>query len=453
MGKTDQTKRTMGAEFKAALWLVRHPGILAAPTALGVACAEFGYTPTGLATAGVAAGVGAWYRAHPGSFDAYAAPVLRSLRQRWAGAFAGRRWHDLLDACGLVVQHRRTGELHYPRVLKVRALTPSVTSTYVRLPVGQAAVDYESKLVHLAAGLNAQRVALEQVSPRVVALVTQWTEPFTYLIPAPDMPRAAEDVDFTRLYVGEDEFGRDWYRRLDGTHTLTAGATGAGKNSLPAATLRALAPAIRDGLVRVWVCDPKQLEFSWIQPMIPPGCYATDPDSCAELIQSFVEDMEATQRRMQRARLRKVPISREYPLNYLIVDEIGTLLAYNPMRAREISGLLSRATSMGRATHHVVDAYVQEPSKDVVEVRELFPTRLCLRVTSSTHPDMVLGDGARARGAIADQIPAVAETAGIGFVVNERTRTPLRVRLAYSDDADLAELVQFVKPNPKLRAA
>ncbi len=100
---------------------------------------------------------------------------------------------------------------------------------------------------------------------------------------------------------------------------------------------------------------------------------------------------------------------------------------------------------MGRATLHVADAYIQEPDKDTLSIRDLFPNRVCLRTTSPTHPDMVLGDGARERGAIAYQIPAIPETAGIGYRTDERTRVPRRVRAAYTTDYNIRELVEFVR--------
>jgi S-DNA-T family DNA segregation ATPase FtsK/SpoIIIE len=88
---------------------------------------------------------------------------------------------------------------------------------------------------------------------------------------------------------------------------------------------------------------------------------------------------------------------------------------------------------------------VQEPTKDTVPVRELFTTRICLRVTAGAHVDMVLGDGARLRGALADEIPNVEETAGIGYVIRQRSRVPLRVRAAYVNDTEIDELVAFVR--------
>ncbi|MFD9740634.1 hypothetical protein [Umezawaea sp. NPDC059074] len=171
------------------------------------------------------------------------------------------------------------------------------------------------------------------------------------------------------------------------------------------------------------------------------------------MISLFRDNMERKQRRLQRAGVRSVPVSREHPLDWLIIDEIGSLMAYRPDFAHEITAACSVITSMGRATNDVLDAYVQEPSKDVVPIRDLIPHRVCLRVTSERHPDMVLGDGARERGAIADQIPADESTAGIGFRVDSRSRNPKRVRAAFTTDADITELVEFVKAGPSDSAA
>jgi S-DNA-T family DNA segregation ATPase FtsK/SpoIIIE len=45
--------------------------------------------------------------------------------------------------------------------------------------------------------------------------------------------------------------------------TLVAGSTGAGKNSVMWCPLVSIAPAIRDGLVRVSGIDPKGMELAY----------------------------------------------------------------------------------------------------------------------------------------------------------------------------------------------
>jgi S-DNA-T family DNA segregation ATPase FtsK/SpoIIIE len=437
------SRRSTGAEFRAVLWMVRHPGSVAAPAAVAEALAHLGPTLTGGLVGGAVAAGGAWYRGHPDSFDTIAAPVLRSWRRRWAGAYTGRRWADLMSCCELTKIHPRTGRVLVPRVLRVRSWSPSIDTVRIKLAPGQSLRAFAAQAEEIAATLGAERVAVEQAKPDQVVLVVQRDEPFTTVIPCPELAEDPADVDLTRLWMGEDELGRDWTEPLLGSHYVDAGATGSGKNSLVAVKLRGVAPLIRAGLVRPWICDPKLLEWITLKPMLA-GRYADSPEDCADLISRFVDNMERKQRRMQRAGLRSVPVSEEYPLDWLIVDEVGSLMAYRPEYAREITEKCALITSLGRATHDVLECLVQEPSKDVVPIRDLIPRRVCLRVTSERHPDMVLGEGARARGALADQIPDEEATAGIGYRVAPRSGNPRRVRAAYTPDGALRELVEFV---------
>ena len=74
--------------------------------------------------------------------------------------------------------------------------------------------------------------------------------------PATSPPRA-ELVDLARLDVGDNEYGGPFHLNLLGKHLLVAGASGAGKGSLIWSPLRAMGPAIRDGLIRVHGIDLK----------------------------------------------------------------------------------------------------------------------------------------------------------------------------------------------------
>ncbi|GAB3479380.1 FtsK/SpoIIIE domain-containing protein [Amycolatopsis cihanbeyliensis] len=443
MGKAESGRRK-GREVRTALWLGRHPGTLATPAAVTASGLELGWVTTGGVLGGLGVGLCGWYRAHPDTFDTWAAPRMRAFWRRWS-RYVGRRWTDALRACDLYTVHRKTKEERFPRVLKVRSPSPSVDTVQVRIPPGQHARQWEAKLPELTEALKAERVAVERVKPRVIGLVIERTEPFTEVIDAPDMPQDTDAVDITDLYVGEDEYGGELRLGVQGgRHTFIAGATGAGKNSIPMGLLRGLAPLIRDGLVRLWICDPKQMEFSTLAPIA--HRYATDTGDCVGLVENFVADMQAVQRRLSAEGQRKITVSRETPLNLLILDEIGALLAYGDgADARELRKLLALVGSQGRATGHSMHGLVQEPTKDTVPVRDLFTVRICLRVTSASHVDMVLGDGARLRGALADEIPDGEETAGIGYVIRPRSRVPMRFRSAYTTDAEIAELVAFVQ--------
>jgi S-DNA-T family DNA segregation ATPase FtsK/SpoIIIE len=55
---------------------------------------------------------------------------------------------------------------------------------------------------------------------------------------------------------------------------------------------------------------------------------------------------------------------------------------------------------------------------------------------------MVLGDGARDRGALADHISPVPELgAGVGYLRLETSPEPVRVRAAYVSDEDIRAMV------------
>jgi DNA segregation ATPase FtsK/SpoIIIE, S-DNA-T family len=141
--------------------------------------------------------------------------------------------------------------------------------------------------------------------------------------------------------------------------------------------------------------------------------------------------------------VRSVPISPEYPLELLEFDEIGALTKYTDRKTREaITDRVALLTTQGRALGFTVRGYVQEPTKDTVPVRELFPRRICLRVAAKSHVGMVLGENAYERGAWANRIGE--SEAGTGYVWGEGLREPLRVRAGWVPDEVIKHLETFV---------
>jgi S-DNA-T family DNA segregation ATPase FtsK/SpoIIIE len=124
-------------------------------------------------------------------------------------------------------------------------------------------------------------------------------------------------------------------------------------------------------------------------------------------------------------------------------DEIGALTKYTDRKTREaITERVALLTTQGRALGFTVRGYVQEPTKDTVPVRELFPRRICLRVAAKSHVGMVLGDQAYDRGAWANRITDAE--AGVGYVFGEGLREPLRVRAGWVPDQTIKALEAFV---------
>ena len=104
---------------------------------------------------------------------------------------------------------------------------------------------------------------------------------------------------------------------------------------------------------------------------------------------------------------RKHQASKDEPLLVVVVDEIAFLTAYagdNKLRDRANKALATLLTQ-GRAVGVCVVAAIQDPRKEVIGYRNLFPTKIALRLDERTQVDMVLGEGARAAGARCDQIP------------------------------------------------
>jgi S-DNA-T family DNA segregation ATPase FtsK/SpoIIIE len=464
-------RRRAKAEMRAVAWCARHPGVLAVPGALAASAAEIGPITTGSLAGGLAASGLVWARAHPESFSRHAAPRLRAGSRRW-GRYAGLRWKRLCESVDLVAENRRTGDVIYPRVLRVAAPTPSIDRVTVRLAPGQSLRIWQDYQDELAAMLGAESLGITRTKPDVLVLTVVRANPFTAVVPASPIPQDAADVNLSAIVLGETEYGEAWCEPLLGNHWFGAGATGSGKSSLIWNPLRQLAPAISSGLVRVWMIDPKggmetrharSVFYRWADhvddgPAKRGKAFAAFDDddeddqgdsithageSALALVRDFRADMRARQATLAARGIRKVTISAEFPLNVLMIDEFAMLSAFGERGViRDLMTWLGEILTQGRAAGFSVCVYVQEPTKDIVPLRDLFTRRICLAQPCAAYVDMVLGEDARLRGALADQIPLSQEYAGIGFRIAERSRNPIRIRAGHVADADMPELIR-----------
>ena len=102
---------------------------------------------------------------------------------------------------------------------------------------------------------------------------------------------------------------------------------------------------------------------------------------------------------------------------------------------------LATLTTQGRAAGYCVVAALQDPRKEVLNIRNLFPDKLALRLDEPSQVDMVLGDGARDRGAFCDEISPEPQTgAGVAYVRLEAEPDPVRVRAAFVSDDDIRDM-------------
>src|SRR4051794_30362905 len=442
-GSTRQT----GAELRAVGWLCRHPLFALLPLLTVLAVRTWGTVVAGCGAAGLVVVLLVWWRAHPASFDRWAAPRIRSAWRRWT-VYRGRRWAGLLDECELTRDNRRTGTTLCPRVLRVRSVTPSIDTLAVRMVRGQDLTSWTDHTPALADALRAERVAVSRRRPGVLTVIVERRNPFPHALDATPIPETSAEVDLSRLDVGDNEYGGPFLLNLRGKRLLVVGASGAGKSSLLWNPLRAAGPMIRDRLLRVWMIDLKGgTETDRGQALF--HRWATTLDQAIDLLTDFRDSMLTRQQWMRTEKVRRCDITAETPYELLMIDELAMLTAYGDRSSvRDALRLLAEILTQGRAANHGVAGYVQEPTKDVVDAGALFAPRTCLGVPPAPPVDMALGDGARDRGALADEIPGAPDHAGIGFVIDTGSRLPIRFRAGYVADPDIDDLATRCAPRP-----
>jgi S-DNA-T family DNA segregation ATPase FtsK/SpoIIIE len=207
--------------------------------------------------------------------------------------------------------------------------------------------------------------------------------------------------------------------------------------------IRSLGPGIRDGLVRLWVLDPKGgMELAAGAPLFARFAYDS-PAAMADVLDDAVEVMQARAARLRGLTRLHQPTTDE-PL-IVVVDELASLTAYAERDdRRRIAAALSLLLSQGRAVGVVVVAALQDPRKEVLPFRDLFPTRVALALVEAEQTDLVLGRGARQRGADCSRIPLTSP--GVGWVWCDGENEPARVRAAWVTDHHIAAMVAAYTP-------
>ncbi|GGO29116.1 hypothetical protein GCM10010116_58370 [Microbispora rosea subsp. aerata] len=330
------------------------------------------------------------------------------------------------------------GRDYLPRLVRVEC-DGWADRVSVKMLNGQAVTDWSDRIEHLAHGFGAPscRVAVARAGRLVLTFPRR--DPLAEPLPAVPIPDVAS---VGPVEIGRCEDGTPLRLKVHGTHVLIAGATGAGKGSYLWSTIRGLLPAMRAGLVQVWALDPKRMELSFGRALFG-SRYAADPKECADLLDEAVCVMQERADRFAGLQRSHTPTVDD-PFVLVLVDEVAFLTAYQSDKGlrQRITAALATLTTQGRAVGVGVMAALQDPRKEVMNIRNLFPDKIALRLDESEQVDMVLGDGAHDRGALADHISPVPELgAGVGYVRLETSPDPVRVRAAYVSDADIRAMV------------
>lgn len=380
-------------------------------------------------------GLALWCRLGPVSFGRLVADPLRRGRIRRQ---LRRLWPSLMEATGLVRTVRTTGNVRriIPGLGRPRWDRQGNLTATVGLLAGQTVADLEAVTDRLrtAVGARALRVLANE---RRTGCRLQWSYRDTlaglvaFLGPNP----VAAGCPTDSVLIGRAESGEPL--RLDlRVSTLTVGVTGAGKASVMWNVILGQAPNIHSGLVEFHGADLKgSMELSMGAALFVR--LARTSAEAAVMLESAAAACEARAGRLAGVVRQHQPTTAD-PLVIVLIDELAVLVAYETDRdlLRRLDGALRRILAVGRAVGFYVFAFVQDPRKETIGMRHMFPQKVSLRLDESAEVDMVLGEGARRRGAEAHHIDR--STPGVGFAIAEDGQVQ-RFRAAYVTDADPAD--------------
>jgi S-DNA-T family DNA segregation ATPase FtsK/SpoIIIE len=425
------------------LLLARHPLLDLTAVVLAVTYAELGWAAVLGLVLTAAAVLAVWCWQWHGSFCRF---IARPVRGKWRRWHYQRHWAAVMTIGRLAPMYR--GRLLLPVLGKVSS-TGYTDRVAVRLVSGQSAADFAARADNLAHGFGAVLCRVRTGRPGSVVLELVRRDALAAIIPALTIP---DHTDLRALPVGRREDGAPWVIRLHGTHLLLAGSTGAGKASLLWGLIRAMLPAMRDGLVKVLAADPKLMELAYGREIFDTyGEYAADPHAIVAMLEDAVADMQDRAGQLAGRHREHTPTA-EYPFVVILVDEVAFLTAYYPEKSlrERVKAALSTLTTQGRAVGYCVVAALQDPRKEVMSIRNLFPDRIAMRLDEPEQVDMVLGDGARDRGAAADLISSDPPTeAGVAFIRLEAEPDPVRVRVAFVTDPDIRAMCAEYAADPE----
>jgi DNA segregation ATPase FtsK/SpoIIIE, S-DNA-T family len=371
--------------------------------------------------------------------------VLRQVGSEWRRAVIyAWPWRRVMLFTELTKHTGHTQRrVHYPRLRRVRA-DGWRDRISIRLVHGQCAATYAAHAQELANSFGAHSCRVRVDRPRRIWLDLIHTDPLAQPLPVPALADPGAGVDLTRVVIGRTETGRPWVLRLWGRHILVAGVSDAGKSSVMWAVLRALAPWIRAGLVQVLGIDPKGGMELGRAPGLFQKLVCTNGVEAVELLEHVATLTRHRAEALRKQGVRKWSPASGQPFVLLIIDELADVIAYQPDNTlrKRANTALQTILSQGRAPGVCVIGQIQDPRKQIIDCRHLFPLKIAMRLDEPEQVDMVLGDGVRQRGAAAHEISE--DTPGVAWAKLDGRREPHRARAFHTTDTNLDALSAYI---------
>jgi S-DNA-T family DNA segregation ATPase FtsK/SpoIIIE len=368
----------------------------------------------------------------------WAAITPRGYLVRMHGRKMAASWPKVAAACG-IGERQSGGEVLVPKLSKIRYETGATVLRLHTMP-GQTLETLYRAAPAITTTYKAHGFSTTTVRPGVLDLGLFTTDRIASRTAAlPRLEAATPDC----LAVGRTRSGQVAQLKIRGTHTLVVGATGAGKGSVLWSVVGGLAPAAHTGLVEFSGLDLKGgIELEMGRALFTRIAY--ESTDALRVLRELVAIMDRRKEAMRgKSRLHE-PTPGD-PLHVLVVDELADLMAYSDFETRrEADRLMSKLLTQGRALGVIVVSCVQNPRQEAVGQRNLYPTKIALRLDSEIETDMVLGPVM----ALAPAHTILESDPGTAYLVRE-DGSPELMRFDYWPDDLIREVaLRFAAPRP-----
>ncbi|WP_018177138.1 FtsK/SpoIIIE domain-containing protein [Jongsikchunia kroppenstedtii] len=442
-GKPDTTADEIAGSIATGLWRLarfilvwawRLPIVSVPAAGLSVIYWQTGAVWTIVAAIATGAAIIAWSVYSPVSLRRYTIDRIRFHCLVWRRY---RSWTAVCTDCGL--SRTRGDQILVPALVRVQFTATDDVLT-VRPLRGQTLTDFRKAADALADAFGADTITVTRPEPAVIQLAIRRQQPLAEPItPASGPVSGSGSARQWSLHLGLRGDRTPWRLPILGTHLLIGGVTGSGKGSVLWSLIGAAAASTATGEVQLWVADPKGgMEFGAGTPLFTRFAYT--PETIAEMLADATALMTDRAQRLRGVTRSHTPTAAD-PLIIVVIDELAALTAFCDRTTKTaVDKNLGLLLTQGRAVGVSVVAAVQDPSKEIVPMRQLFPARLALRMAEATQTTMILGPGAIERGAAAHQIPD--DQPGTGYLAIDGAATPILVRAFHYTDHDITALIR-----------
>lgn len=358
-----------------------------------------------------------------------------------------RLWQGICTNLRLVTAFE--GDKYYPRIVKVRRDAEGDILT-VQMLGGQHPADWIKHAARFAYAYDALSATIKtapgkfkrnriSIHLRTRDALAKTVAPFA----VPAVPEIA------KLFVALRSSGRKVAVSLR-THLLIAGASDAGKGSVLWAITSALSAGIRDGLVRVYAFDPKGGVELGVGELLFQRFFYGPTEEMIGGLEEIVAEMSRRKAAQKRKQQRDHIPTSDSPSIVVMIDEFGALTGYvgDKKTKDRIASAMSLILSQGRAVGVHVVAALQDPRKEILPFRNLFHSRIALRLNEESEVALILSDDAADMGAACHEIPE--SMPGTGYMILPDSPQPERVRFPFHTNKDIMDLADtYGKPAPE----